>query len=118
MTADQGGDASSLPGQFFVAEILALSLPCPAAFLNQPQTHDVLQKPDRAADPTFVRKVVTKRAIIDNRPADFDSQKRPCPRAQVGPRGARSRHGRDGRCRVVRRGENDRRRIDPGLAGN
>ena len=58
--------AFSHVGEFFVAVGLAVGHPRPAAFLNQPQAHNILQQANLAAIADFVRQIQRHSFIADN----------------------------------------------------
>ena len=72
-------------GELGVAVIVPLALKLSAAFLHQPQAHDVLEEADRAADAALVGVVVTERFGVDDWLRDFDAHQRPRAGADIAP---------------------------------
>src|SRR5947199_22107 len=58
---DDGGEGFGLgrqAGEFGIGVLVAIFLPLAAAFLHQPEAHDVFEKSDRSPDAAFVGVVV------------------------------------------------------------
>ncbi len=56
----------SLSSQFLIREIRTGERPRPPAFLQQPQSRDILQQPHLAGRPNLVRQVRGQHGIVDD----------------------------------------------------
>ena len=98
------------------AEILTGLLPVAAALLNEPQAHDVLQRPEAALDRALVGEVRVANCIGQNRLVRLHAEQRPCT-AGAERKAARAGDGGHGRGRVVRADGGKMRLIDAQLCG-
>ena len=82
--SERSGIASDL-GQQPVVVGRTASFERLAAFLNQPQTHDVLEQAVRAVDTTFVGDVQLQCPLRQDGMRQFETHQRPCPGTDIGP---------------------------------
>ena len=88
-----------MPGRF----------PRAAAFLQDPEPGDVLEKADGAAEADFVGEAGFARGVGDDGRGKFRAEQRPGAGAEIGPVVAPGGNGGDGRAGVVRAGGDDLR---------
>ena len=85
MWAWAGPFSTARRGSSLVGERLPGGFPRAAAFLQDPESGDVFQEADRAAEADFVGEAGFARGFGDDRLREFRAEQRPCARAEVGP---------------------------------
>ena len=111
MIASRPSSARGHLRQFGVVVIVSFLLPVPAAFLHEPEAHDVFQEPDLAADASLVGVVVAECFVIDDGLIELDAHQRPGAGADVAPvAGALGGNGSDGAGGIVAGGRDHRNR--------
>src|SRR5215208_3035363 len=104
-------------GQFLIGVILAFPRPLPAAFLEDPEPHHVLQQACPPPETSLVGKVRLHRFLCYHRLGCLDTNERPRSAGDVGVVLAFGRHRNDGRGRVVG-GDREDGRLRANLFGN
>ena len=70
-------EEAKLLGELGVGVVVALFLPVAAAFLDEPEAHDVFEEADGAGDAALVGVVVFEGFVIDDGVVGFDAHEGP-----------------------------------------
>src|SRR6266700_1345331 len=92
---------------------MTIARPLSLAFLQEPQSHHVLEKAGCAEDPTLIREIGSESLRCHDWTREFYAHQRPGTRADIAPAACKlNRCGRNRRTGIVRRRGNHPRRAE------